>query len=136
MAMPAPPAVGIAARRVHRTGRAAEGIAAVQQAEQRRLVRDGEPEPVDVAGAHRTAHETFERRWRHLHRHQHRIDAMAREKVVVELGRTHLGDRVAEDQKDACAAGDVHVASGLCCRWTNDRQRQGSPQGASHRFAR
>ena len=33
---------------------------------------------------------------------------MLREQRVVDLGRTHLRDRVAEDEEDACRAGDVH----------------------------
>jgi hypothetical protein len=36
--------------------------------------------------------------------------------VVEDLGRTHLGDRIAEDQEDAGGAGDLHRGEG----WQND----------------
>ena len=57
----------------------------------------------------------------HLRRHQHGIDAVAAEQVVEDLGRTHLGDRIAEDQEDAGGAGDLHRGEGWQTTGANDR---------------
>ncbi|MCG3189913.1 MAG: hypothetical protein LKCHEGNO_02452 [Burkholderiaceae bacterium] len=101
-------AVGQPAHGIDRAGDAAEAIALVEQGDHRRLVRNGQPQAVDVARLEGVAHEAAQFGRGHLCRHQHGVDAVATEQVVEHLGRAHLGHRIAEDQKDAGGAGDLH----------------------------
>ena len=82
----APSSVPSALRRTALTACAivAEAVAAVEQRQHRRLVRDRQPQPVDVAGGAAPGARSREVARRHMRRHQHRIDAMAREQVVEE----------------------------------------------------
>jgi hypothetical protein len=115
----------------HRTGDAAQRVAAVEQFDHAGLVRDRQPQAVDVACLQRSAREVGEGGHRYLRGHQHGIDAVLAEQVVEDLRRAHLGDGVAEDQEDAGGAGDVHVAFAVALfDGANDRQPSGSPQGS------
>ena len=105
-------AVGQAAHGVHGPGHAGHRVARIEPVVQRTLVRDRGPEPTDVLGLQRVFQEPQQRNGGQLQRHQHGIDGMALEQVVVDLGRTHLGHRIAEDVEDAGGAGDVH--RGVC----------------------
>ena len=96
-------AVGVAPRGVDGLRDRARAVAAVEQRQHRRLVRNRQHQAVDVAGGEGVANEGREVARRHQGGHQHRIDAVAREQVVEGLGRTHLRDRVAQDQEDARA---------------------------------
>jgi hypothetical protein len=103
-------------------------VAAVQQRQHGGLVRDGQPQAVDVVGPQHLLHEATEVVRAHLPRHQHRIYALRAEDRVEERGRLHLGDRVAEDHEDAGAAGDVHGR--------HDRPARVAPPSKSGRSAR
>jgi hypothetical protein len=98
----------MAAHGVHGLRHLAQAVAMVEQRQHAGLVRDGEPEAVDVASAQHVANEALQADRGHLRRHQHRIHPMAHEQRVEQLRRAHLGHGVSEDHEDARAAGDVH----------------------------
>jgi len=85
----------------------------VHQRQHRALVRDRHPHAADVVGQQAVLHEAGQMGCPDLRGHHHRIHAMTPEQVVVDLGRTNLGHGVADDQKDACRAGDVHAGLSL-----------------------
>ncbi len=111
------PAIGQATHRIDGAGNARHRVGRVDQRGQLRLVRDGGPQPADVLGRDAVLQERRQILGRELQRHQHRIDAVALEELVVDLGCAHLRDRIAEDEVDARRAGDFHAAVSCCSSW-------------------
>ena len=99
-------AVCIAAHRVHGPSDAAQVVAAVQHVHDRRLVRNGDPHALDVFRHERRFDKGIQVLGRHVHRHQHGVDAHAGEDGVERLGRPYLLHRVTQNQVDIRGAGN------------------------------
>ncbi|MCY1227589.1 hypothetical protein D9M72_398660 [compost metagenome] len=95
-----------AAHHVDRARHAAEQAAAVEQVDHARLVRRRDHHAAHVARQEGRLHEHREVAHRHLHGHQHRVDAVAREGRVEHARQPHVADRVAGDEVGLGAASD------------------------------
>ena len=99
-----------------------------QQRQHGAFVRNGQPQAAGVARAEGAVHKSRPAGRCHVNGDERRINAVALKLMIKKLGRTHLVHGVAEDEKNACAASDLH---GL-----DDRQLPRSRQVCSLLFAR
>ena len=90
--------------RVDRTGAPAVRPEPVAEPRHRRLVRDGDDEPLEVPDAREPRHERFEILRQNVKGHEERVAPLALDQRIHELRRPDVSDRMREDRPEMALA--------------------------------